>query len=219
LRSNRLERRTALVAQELSRDIAVLSETRFSEQGQLEEFANIISTYAKPPMTSYDAANDKLYEDLHAILVIVPKVDWFIFPGYFNPRVGTDYAAWQEVLGLHGLSGCNENGLLLLRSCAEHRLQLFTVLISLLPNTTSNEARINVNGAQLKSVDMFTYLDSNLSRNTEIDDEVAHRIARASQTFGRMQNVVWNSHGLHLSTKLKMYKAVMLLMLFYGAET
>ncbi|VDL93343.1 unnamed protein product [Schistocephalus solidus] len=39
-RSNRLERRTALVARELARykvDIAALSETQFSEQGQLEE--------------------------------------------------------------------------------------------------------------------------------------------------------------------------------------
>uniref|UniRef100_A0A183TNU4 Endo/exonuclease/phosphatase domain-containing protein n=1 Tax=Schistocephalus solidus TaxID=70667 RepID=A0A183TNU4_SCHSO len=39
-RSNRLERRTVLVARELARyklDIAALSETRFSEQGQLEE--------------------------------------------------------------------------------------------------------------------------------------------------------------------------------------
>ncbi|VDM03006.1 unnamed protein product, partial [Schistocephalus solidus] len=39
-RSNRPERRTALVARELARykvDIAALSETRFAEQGQLEE--------------------------------------------------------------------------------------------------------------------------------------------------------------------------------------
>nr|VZI04174.1 unnamed protein product [Spirometra erinaceieuropaei] len=39
-RSNRPERRTALVARELARykvDIATLSETRFSERGQLEE--------------------------------------------------------------------------------------------------------------------------------------------------------------------------------------
>nr|VZI47295.1 unnamed protein product [Spirometra erinaceieuropaei] len=39
-KSNRPERRTALVARELARynvDIAALSETRFSEQGQLEE--------------------------------------------------------------------------------------------------------------------------------------------------------------------------------------
>ncbi|VDL90873.1 unnamed protein product [Schistocephalus solidus] len=40
LGSNRLERRTALVARELARykvDIATLSKTRFSEQGQLDE--------------------------------------------------------------------------------------------------------------------------------------------------------------------------------------
>nr|VZI47847.1 unnamed protein product [Spirometra erinaceieuropaei] len=164
-RSNRPERRTALVARELARykvDIAALSETRFSEQGQLEEvgagytffrsgrpraerrnagvafairtdivgrlpclpqgindrlmslrlplrrggkFATIISAYA-PPMTSSDAA-DKL-----------------IVLGDFNARVGTDHTAWRGVLGPHGLRGSNDNGLLLLRTCAEHRLIL-----------------------------------------------------------------------------------------------
>ncbi|BHF81341.1 hypothetical protein SprV_0702447100 [Sparganum proliferum] len=112
-------------------DIATLSGTRFSEQGQLEEvgagytffwsgrpraerrdagvafairndivgrlpclpqgindrlmslrlplrrggtFATIISAYA-PPMTSSDAAKDKFYEDLHALLATVSKAD------------------------------------------------------------------------------------------------------------------------------------------------
>ncbi|VDM04215.1 unnamed protein product [Schistocephalus solidus] len=86
-----------------------------------------------------------------------------------------------------------------------------------LPNTLYTTAHINVNGAQLKSVDTFTYLDSNLSRSTKVDDEIAHWIAKASQDFGRMQNVVRNRHGLHLSTKLKMYKAVILPTLLYGA--
>ncbi|VDM02232.1 unnamed protein product [Schistocephalus solidus] len=58
----------------------------------------------------------------------------------------------------------------------------------------------------------------NLSRSTKIDDEVAHRIAKASQAFGRIQNFVWNRHSLHLSTKLEMCKAVILLKLLYGAE-
>ncbi|VDL96345.1 unnamed protein product [Schistocephalus solidus] len=131
-------------------DIAALSETRFSEQGQLEEvgagytffwsgrpkaewrdagvafairngiagrlpcqpqgindrlmslrlplrgdqFATIISAYA-PRMTSSDAAKDEFYEDLHALLATVLKAN-----------------------------NCNDNGLLLLRTCAEHRLLL-----------------------------------------------------------------------------------------------
>ncbi|BHF80083.1 hypothetical protein SprV_0702320700 [Sparganum proliferum] len=168
LRSNRPERRTALVARELARykvDIAALSETRFSEQGQLEterrdagvafaigndivgrlpclpqgindrlmsprlplrrggKFATIISAYA-PPMTSSDAARDKFYEDLHALLATVSKADKLIVLGDINARVGTDHTAWRGVLGPHGLRGSNDNGLLLLRTCAEHCLIL-----------------------------------------------------------------------------------------------
>nr|VZI49164.1 unnamed protein product [Spirometra erinaceieuropaei] len=181
-RSNRPERRTALVARELARykvDIAALSKTRFSEQGQLEEvgagytffwsgraraerrdagvafairtdivgrlpclpqgindrlmslrlptrrggkFATIISPYA-PPMSSPDAsARDKFYEDLHALLATVSKADKLIVLGDFNARVGTDHTAWRGVLGPHGLRGTSDNGLLLLRTCAKHRL-------------------------------------------------------------------------------------------------
>nr|VZI32969.1 unnamed protein product [Spirometra erinaceieuropaei] len=182
-RSNRPERRTALVARELACykvHIAALSETRFSEQGQLEKvgagytffwsgrpraerrdagvtfairndivgrlpclpqgindrlmslrlplrgrgkFATIISTYA-PTMTNPDAVRDKFYEDPHALLATVPKVDKLIVLGDFNARVGTDHTAWRGVLGPHGLRGSNDNGLLLLRTCAEHRLIL-----------------------------------------------------------------------------------------------
>nr|VZI32826.1 unnamed protein product [Spirometra erinaceieuropaei] len=181
-RSNRPERRTALVARELARykvDIASLSETRFSEQGQLEEvsagyaffwsgrpraahrdvgvafairndtvgrlsclpqgindrlmslrlplwggkFVTIISAYV-PSMTSPDAVGDKFYEDLHAFLATVLKADKLIVLGDLNARVGTDHATWRRVLGPHGLRGSNDTGLLLLRTCAEHRLIL-----------------------------------------------------------------------------------------------
>ncbi|VDM00984.1 unnamed protein product [Schistocephalus solidus] len=160
-RSNRPEWRMALVAQELAWykvDVAALNETRFSEQGQLEEvgagctffcsgwpnaerhdagvafairndivgrlpclsqvindhlmslrlplrgdqFANIISAYA-PSMTGSDVSKDKFYKDLHALLATVPKVDKLIVLGNFNARVGTDNAAWQGMLGPHGL--------------------------------------------------------------------------------------------------------------------
>nr|VZI37926.1 unnamed protein product [Spirometra erinaceieuropaei] len=79
--------------------------------------------------------------------------------------------------------------------------------------------QISVNGTQLQVVENFPYLGSTLSRNTKIDDEVANRISNASQAFGRLQSTVWNRHGLQLSTKLKMYKAVILPTLLYGAET
>nr|VZI18812.1 unnamed protein product [Spirometra erinaceieuropaei] len=79
--------------------------------------------------------------------------------------------------------------------------------------------QINVNGTQLQVVENFPHLGSTLSRNTKIDDEVANRISKASQVFGRLQSTVWNRHGLQLSTKLKMCKAVILPTLLYGAQT
>ncbi|BHF68715.1 hypothetical protein SprV_0301175400 [Sparganum proliferum] len=181
-RCNRPERRTALVTGELARyevDIAALSETRFSEQGQLKEvgagytyfgsgrawserrdagvafvirndiverlpclpqdindrlmslrlplrggkFATIVSAYASS-MTSSNVARDKFYEDLHALLGSVSKADKLIVLGDFNAPVGTDHAAFRGVLVPHGLNGSSDNGLLLLRTCTEHRLIL-----------------------------------------------------------------------------------------------
>nr|VZI20875.1 unnamed protein product [Spirometra erinaceieuropaei] len=88
------------------------------------EFATIISAYA-PTTTNPDAASrDKFYEDLHALLAIVSKADKLIVLGDFNVRVGRDHAAWRGMPGPHGLRDSNGNGLLLLRTCAEHRLIL-----------------------------------------------------------------------------------------------
>ncbi|VDM03803.1 unnamed protein product [Schistocephalus solidus] len=82
-----------------------------------------------------------------------------------------------------------------------------------------NAPQINVNGAQLKNVETFTFLGSTLSRYTRIDHEVAQRISKASQAFGRLQASMWNRHDIHLNTKLEMYKAVVLMTLLYVAET
>nr|VZH90308.1 unnamed protein product [Spirometra erinaceieuropaei] len=88
------------------------------------------------------------------------------------------------------------------------------------PNTATppNAPQISVNGTQLQVVENFPYLGCTLSLNAKIDDKVARRIPKASQAFGRLQRTVWNRHGLQLSTKLKMYKAVILLTLLSGAE-
>ncbi|BHF57446.1 hypothetical protein SprV_0100038800 [Sparganum proliferum] len=84
----------ALMAQETARykvDIAALTETRFPEQGQLEEsandrlmslrlplregkFATIVSVCASL-VTSLDEVRNNFYEDLHALLASVPKTD------------------------------------------------------------------------------------------------------------------------------------------------
>ncbi|VDL99368.1 unnamed protein product [Schistocephalus solidus] len=83
------------------------------------------------------------------------------------------------------------------------------------PSAEYNAPRINVNGVQLKNGETVAYLGSTLSRNTSIDDEVAQRISKASQAFGQLQASVWNCPGIHLNTKLKMYKAVVVTTLLY----
>ncbi|BHF59615.1 hypothetical protein SprV_0100257600 [Sparganum proliferum] len=87
-----------------------------------DKFATIISVYA-PPITSPDTARDIFYEDLHALLAPVPKANKSVVLGDFNACVGTDHAARRGVL-----NGSNGNGLLLLRTCAEHRLVLTNTL-------------------------------------------------------------------------------------------
>ncbi|BHF76250.1 hypothetical protein SprV_0501934800 [Sparganum proliferum] len=69
-----------------------------------------------------DAARDKFYEDLYALLATESKADKLVVFEDFNARVGTDHTAWRGLLVPHGLRGSNDNGLLLLRTCAEHRL-------------------------------------------------------------------------------------------------
>ncbi|VDL89239.1 unnamed protein product, partial [Schistocephalus solidus] len=88
-----------------------------------DNFTTISSAYA-PPMTSSDAAKDKFYEDLHALLATGPHVDKLIVLGDFNARVGIDRASWRGVLVPHGLGSRNDNSILLLRTCAEHHLLL-----------------------------------------------------------------------------------------------
>nr|VZI13886.1 unnamed protein product [Spirometra erinaceieuropaei] len=74
------------------------------------------------------------------------------------------------------------------------------------PDAAYVASQINVNSAQLQIVDNFAYLGSTLSRYTKTDNEVACRISKAIQAFGRPQNTVWNRRGLHLNTKIKMYR-------------
>ncbi|XP_037783545.1 uncharacterized protein LOC119579712 [Penaeus monodon] len=58
-----------------------------------------------------------------------------------------------------------------------------------------------------------------LSRAVNIDAEVINRIAKASSAFGRLRENVWERRGLSLSTKLKVYRAVVLTTLLYACET
>ncbi|XP_063589627.1 uncharacterized protein LOC134766625 [Penaeus indicus] len=52
----------------------------------------------------------------------------------------------------------------------------------------------------------------------ETPPEISARIAKASSTFGRLRNNVWERRGISLQTKLKVYRTIILTTLLYGCE-
>ena len=72
------------------------------------------------------------------------------------------------------------------------------------------ETTVTVNRQKLATVDKFVYLGSTLFRSMHIDDEIRARNAKASSAFGRLRSSVWGRKGVSLSTKLSVYKAIVL---------
>ncbi|KAL1272805.1 hypothetical protein QQF64_028667 [Cirrhinus molitorella] len=72
---------------------------------------------------------------------------------------------------------------------------------------------------QEPAVDKFAYLGSTLSQCVHIGAETDVRLAKASSAFGRLSSSVWDRKGISLTTKLKLYKAVVLPALLYASET
>ena len=78
---------------------------------------------------------------------------------------------------------------------------------------------VSVDGGQIEMVHEFTYLGSKLSYDGEITPEVSCRIARASKAFGCLREPVFLNRTLSTDTKRAVYKAVVVSILLYGAET
>ena len=78
---------------------------------------------------------------------------------------------------------------------------------------------INIDGSELKNVDQFKYLGSIMSSDGTHSKEIESRINKVSQPLGRLRFRVMDNWNIKLSTKLKVYKAVVLTSLLYGWET
>ena len=87
------------------------------------------------------------------------------------------------------------------------------------PKNEQSELSITVNGKILKFVNKFTHLGSTLARNVRINDEVAHRIAKAIAAFGKLSEKVWERKDISIKPKLNVYKPVVLPSLLYSCET
>ena len=80
-------------------------------------------------------------------------------------------------------------------------------------------AVISINSEPLTSCKHFTYLGSTASENARIDQEIASRMGKASAAFGKLQSRLWKNRHVTIEAKCKVYRAVVLSTLLYGAET
>ena len=87
------------------------------------------------------------------------------------------------------------------------------------PNSTMTmEEDINVDETTLNHVKEFTYLSSTIASNGHIEAELQKIMSKASMSFGRLRERLWNNHNVSIRVKGKIYRAIMLSTLLHGAE-
>ena len=94
-----------------------------------------------------------------------------------------------------------------------------TVLYQTPPREAYSFPHISIDGTNLNAVEHFTYLGSVISSDATVSKDLDNRLSKASSSFGRLSKRVWQSHSLRLSTKIQVYRAVVVPTLLYGAET
>ena len=92
------------------------------------------------------------------------------------------------------------------------------VLYQLPPREAYSPPHISIDGTNLNAVEHFTYLGSVISSDATVSKDLDNCLSKASSSFGRQSKRVWQSHSLRLSTKIQVYKTVVVPTLLYGAE-
>ena len=87
------------------------------------------------------------------------------------------------------------------------------------PREAYSPSHISIDGTNLNAVEHFTYLCSVISNDATVSKDLDNRLSKASSSFGRLSKRVWQSHSLRLSTKIQVYRAVVVPTLLNGAET
>ena len=87
------------------------------------------------------------------------------------------------------------------------------------PRQAYSPPHISIDGTHLNTMEHFTYLGSIISNDATVSKDLDNRLSKANSSFGRLSRRVFQSHLLSLSTKIKVYTAIIVPTLLYGAET
>ena len=85
--------------------------------------------------------------------------------------------------------------------------------------TEEDVAPVQEEGGEIEMVEQFSYLGSVISKDGDVMEDVKCRIAKASKAFGCLRGSIFNSPLLSIPTKRAMYRATVLSVLMYGADT
>ena len=77
---------------------------------------------------------------------------------------------------------------------------------------------ITIDGQPLVQTTDFNYLGSTISSNAKIEKELRNRMGRASAAFSQLNDRLWQNKHVSTRVKAKVYQAVVLTTLLYGAE-
>src|SRR3984885_2110199 len=77
---------------------------------------------------------------------------------------------------------------------------------------------IMIENKEIEVVDTFCYLGSSMKADSSCDEEIRVRIGKANTAFGRLEKI-WKTSGLSIKIKIRLYEAVVVSTLLYGAET
>jgi hypothetical protein len=80
-------------------------------------------------------------------------------------------------------------------------------------------SEIVINLESIVQCKKFIYLGSTISDNARLDHEISFRMGKASTAFGKLQERLWKNHHVSIKVKCKVYRAIVLSSLLYGAET
>ena len=86
-------------------------------------------------------------------------------------------------------------------------------------STITMEEDMNVDETTLNPVKEFTYLCSIIAIDGHIEAELQKRMSKASMSFARLLERLRNNHNVSIRVKGKIYRAIVLPTLLYGAET
>ena len=115
-----------------------------------------------------------------------------------------------------------------LKSCFAEAAQFFGLEVSLkntevlyqpAPRKEYCLPHITIGKTVLKTIHRFTYLGCTITSDAKTDWEVDNRLAKSNNAFGRLFNRVWKNNHLKKSTKISVYRAVLLTTLLYVSES